>query len=163
MHLTQVLTTAVSRRDAAERHSPRNLPREHDPRDTVVGLGLAGPFLSDGIRLRRRSGTRCPRAGPRGGEWRGDAKVGPKYGCCSGQGGPVRLSLEQDGSVVRGVIEGTGWRGTVDASVKGAKIWGSCRCTTSQHETNMPFEASVSGAEMVMRISDATMILNRTP
>src|SRR5262245_30513073 len=35
------------------------------------------------------------------GEWRGDAKVGPKYGCCSGQGGPVRLSLEQNGSVVR--------------------------------------------------------------
>ena len=97
------------------------------------------------------------------GEWRGDATVGPKIGCCFGTAGPVRLVLEQKGGAVRGSVEGVGFRGTVNASVKGTELYGSCDCATSQVAANAPIEASVSGNDMVFRIGNSRMSLSRTP
>ena len=97
------------------------------------------------------------------GEWRGDAAVGPQLGCCKGSPGAVRLLLEQNGGAVKGSLEGTGWRGIIKASVKGAELWGSCDCMTTQAASNLSFEASVSGEDMVIRVGDAGMTLTRTP
>jgi hypothetical protein len=97
------------------------------------------------------------------GEWLGNATVGPTIGCCRGGSGPVRLLLEQKGTAVSGSVIGLGFRGRVSATVSGTELWGSCDCTSSNSATNLPIEASLSGNDMVLRLGNSGMTLNRTP
>ena len=97
------------------------------------------------------------------GEWLGTATVGPTIGCCKGASGPVRLLLEQKGSTASGLIEGTGFRGRISATVSEKDLLGSCMCSTSNLMTDVSVEASISGSEMLFRLGDSRMTLGRTP
>ena len=96
-----------------------------------------------------------------GGEWLGQATVGPRIGCCFGSSGPVRLTLEQKGDVVRGSLEGVGFRGTITARATAEGLWGSCDCQTSSLGSSVTIEGAISGDEMVFRLGDSRMTLAR--
>lgn len=97
------------------------------------------------------------------GEWLGTATVGPTIGCCKGGSGPVRLFLEQRGTVVLGLVQGVGFRGRVNAYVSDKELLGSCLCGTSNLLTDVTIEASIAGNEMVFRLGDSRMTLAHTP
>ena len=95
------------------------------------------------------------------GEWLGSATVGPKIGCCFGSAGPVRLVLEQTGGAVRGSVHGVGFNGPISARATPEGFWGSCLCQTSSLASNVTIEGAISGDEMIFRLGDSRMTLNR--
>ena len=96
------------------------------------------------------------------GEWLGTTTVGPKINCCFGSPGAVRLMLEQTGGTMTGTLVGVGFRGQVSGIVSEKGLSGSCRCATRQQESDIAFEGSIAGTDMVFRISDAIMTLTHT-
>jgi hypothetical protein len=110
----------------------------------IIGLAVAMPWVLAGCAT-----TSAPPQDVKWlvGQWQGDFSASGIMARVGATGGPVTMTLREDGSFVSGDISGAGWRGTLRGRGSDTGYAGSLAFTAGQTSANVPFEFTRRGPD----------------
>ena len=97
------------------------------------------------------------------GQWSGTLILGPQtpMRCCGANSGFAKIDFQQEGTRVTGLLDAPGFRGTIEARVRGATLTGVLRYRAGSTAGDLSIDATVDGNEMLATMLDSKLVLSR--